>query len=300
MTPRTLAINDHVAESPIPGVPGPGTITESDLRRALDAREAADRRVVEYRDNLSRLEARMPGVRRRLRIDRRKVQVREWADRVVSRAGAQLVLSTACPAAAVALVGTLTHSPSWLAPVIALGLVGSAVVGVPLLFWPRDPELAGKIELDEQEMEVSEANSAYLESEMSLAARSFDEADAAYRKAYSILHGRLHRLLSCPWQGFAGTQFEDFLADLFRERGYVVETTRITGDQGLDLILVKDGRRVGVQAKGYPGSAVGNKAVQEAHAGMSFYDCHASAVVTNSTFTRGCAGTGRQGRLRAD
>lgn len=32
---------------------------------------------------------------------------------------------------------------------------------------------------------------------------------------------------------------------------------------------------------------MGNSAVQEAHAGMSFYHCHAAAVITNPTFTKG-------------
>ena len=40
-----------------------------------------------------------------------------------------------------------------------------------------------------------------------------------------------------------------------------------------------------IQAKGYPGSTVGNSAVQEAHTGMRFYGCQRCAVITNSTFT---------------
>ena len=79
--------------------------------------------------------------------------------------------------------------------------------------------------------------------------------------------------------------FEQFLASVFIEWGYQVETTKVTGDQGVDLIVSKNGSKVAVQAKGYPGSTVGNSAVQEAHTGMKFYGCHRSVVITNSTFT---------------
>jgi len=46
------------------------------------------------------------------------------------------------------------------------------------------------------------------------------------------------------------------------------------------------GRTIAVQAKCYAGS-VGNAAVQEAHAGKSFYGCDSSIVITSSVFTSG-------------
>ena len=64
-----------------------------------------------------------------------------------------------------------------------------------------------------------------------------------------------------------------------------MERTGKTGDQGVDLIVTWGARRIAVQAKGYPGTTVGNKAVQEVHAGKDFYHCNAGIVVTNSTFT---------------
>jgi HJR/Mrr/RecB family endonuclease len=76
------------------------------------------------------------------------------------------------------------------------------------------------------------------------------------------------------------------LEDLFRFWGFWVETTKTSGDQGVDLIIIKGGRRGAIQAKGYPGSTVGNKAVQEAHTGKTHYACDYAVVITNSTFTR--------------
>ncbi len=68
------------------------------------------------------------------------------------------------------------------------------------------------------------------------------------------------------------------------ELGYKVEATKVTGDQGADLILSKADLRIAVQVKGYF-SSVANSAVQEAFAGMAYYKCHFCAVVTNSRFT---------------
>jgi len=82
----------------------------------------------------------------------------------------------------------------------------------------------------------------------------------------------------------SGTEFEEFLAGLFRAQGYVAELTPLTGDYGADLILIKDGQRIAVQAKRYVGS-VGVSAVQEALSGQAYYQCDTAWVVTTGAFT---------------
>lgn len=82
----------------------------------------------------------------------------------------------------------------------------------------------------------------------------------------------------------SGTEFEEFLAGLFRAQGYAAELTPVTGDYGADLILSKDGQRIAVQAKRYVGS-VGVSAVQEALSGQAYYQCDTAWVVTTGTFT---------------
>ena len=57
-----------------------------------------------------------------------------------------------------------------------------------------------------------------------------------------------------------------------------------SGDQGVDLIVESNGKRIAVQAKGYL-HAVSNKAVQEAYTGMVHHRCCACVVITNSRFT---------------
>lgn len=82
----------------------------------------------------------------------------------------------------------------------------------------------------------------------------------------------------------SGVEFEAFLAGMFRAQGYVAELTPTSGDYGADLILIKDGRRIAVQAKRYLGS-VGVSAVQEALSGQAYYQCHTAWVITTGTFT---------------
>ena len=82
----------------------------------------------------------------------------------------------------------------------------------------------------------------------------------------------------------SGTEFEEFLAGLFRGQGYAVELTPSTGDYGADLILMKDGQRIAVQAKRYAGS-VGVSALQEALSGQAYYKCQSAWVITTGVFT---------------
>lgn len=81
-----------------------------------------------------------------------------------------------------------------------------------------------------------------------------------------------------------GIDFEYWVAEAFRKFGWVAEPTVSTGDQGIDVIIVKAGKRIGIQTKRYSGS-VGNKSVQEAYAGKQFHGLDAAAVLSNADFT---------------
>jgi HJR/Mrr/RecB family endonuclease len=100
----------------------------------------------------------------------------------------------------------------------------------------------------------------------------------------------------------SGVEFENFVAGLYRSRGFEAEVTKASGDFGADLIVASRGglrrsewdsksydsdgwsSRMAVQCKRYSG-AVGVSAVTAIIAGKGMYDCARSAVVTNSTFT---------------
>ena len=80
-----------------------------------------------------------------------------------------------------------------------------------------------------------------------------------------------------------GMNFEKILAEMYEQMGYEVEITKGSGDQGADLILVKDGKKTVVQAK-YSKSKVSSDAVREAIAAKRFYDADYGTVITNSSF----------------
>lgn len=82
-----------------------------------------------------------------------------------------------------------------------------------------------------------------------------------------------------------GVQFEYYLRELFKTRGYKVEMTKAVGDFGADLILVQQDKRIVVQAKRYS-KAVGIKAVQEVISSVNMYNATDAWVVTNNTFTK--------------
>ena len=81
-----------------------------------------------------------------------------------------------------------------------------------------------------------------------------------------------------------GEEFEDYLFDLFRSKGYDVFKTPTSGDFGADLILEKNGIYTAVQIKRYS-RPVGLEAVQEIVAALDYYACKNGMVVTNETFT---------------
>lgn len=78
--------------------------------------------------------------------------------------------------------------------------------------------------------------------------------------------------------------YERLVSDRLRDLGWDARTTVATGDQGIDVIAEKDGRKLVVQCKLYS-SPVGNKAVQEVIAGKTFEQADLAAVVSNATFT---------------
>ena len=83
-----------------------------------------------------------------------------------------------------------------------------------------------------------------------------------------------------------GHQYEQKCAQYLREQGYTnVTVTRGSGDQGVDITAMKDGKKHAIQCKYYEGN-VGNKAIQEVYAGAAFYNCSVAMVITNSFFTK--------------
>ncbi len=81
-----------------------------------------------------------------------------------------------------------------------------------------------------------------------------------------------------------GHEFERFLKTLFERMSYSVEHTKLTGDQGADLVISKLGEKTVVQAK-RSNTKIGNGAIQEIVASINHYKVDKGMTVTNNFFT---------------
>jgi len=96
----------------------------------------------------------------------------------------------------------------------------------------------------------------------------------------------------------SGPEFERFMADLLRQKGYQVQETPLSGDQGVDLVLPDfDGKRVVIQLKRWTGP-VGNNAIQATFAGMAHYQADGGWIITTSTFTKSARELARSTSVR--
>lgn len=124
-----------------------------------------------------------------------------------------------------------------------------------------------------------------------------DELSLSFKLCVQYVANEEHKELLARLEGGAGSggsididsmdgrEFEQFCADLLHNNGFSnVEVTRGSGDQGIDVLATKDFVKYGFQCKCYS-SDVGNKAVQEALAGKTYYGCHVAVVLTNRYFT---------------
>lgn len=78
--------------------------------------------------------------------------------------------------------------------------------------------------------------------------------------------------------------YEAYVANRLSAMGFTAQTTKRSGDYGVDVLAEKNGKTYAIQCKYYT-SPVGLHAVQEIHAGQVYYKADYAAVVTNSTFT---------------
>lgn len=98
----------------------------------------------------------------------------------------------------------------------------------------------------------------------------------------------------------SGEDFESFLENLFRKKGFTVTHTgsssKFRGDSGADLLIEKGGVKIVVQAKRWKG-VVTEKSVQEVVAAKAVYACTEAIVVTNSYFSKHALGLARANKV---
>ena len=82
-----------------------------------------------------------------------------------------------------------------------------------------------------------------------------------------------------------GLEFEDYFAKILTKLGYSATVTKASGDDGGDIIAIKDNTKIVFQCKNYS-EPVGNKAVQEVYTAKDIYKCQKAIVITNNYFTK--------------
>lgn len=81
-----------------------------------------------------------------------------------------------------------------------------------------------------------------------------------------------------------GLDYERYCGERLVRAGWRAHRTPASGDQGADIVAVRDGLRLVVQCKRLS-KPVGNAAVQEAAAALRYWDGDRAAVVSNAGFT---------------
>lgn len=110
------------------------------------------------------------------------------------------------------------------------------------------------------------------------------------REVFALIDSRIDEFdKKCPIESkcvdlLGPLEFEIFCAKLIQKNGWYATTTKGSGDQGVDVLAIKNKKKAIFQCKKYS-KPVGNKAVQEAIAGKEFAGADFAFVVTNSTFT---------------
>lgn len=105
------------------------------------------------------------------------------------------------------------------------------------------------------------------------------------KDTFSDYYSSRQNYQSADFKSMNGEEFEHYLIKKLGEAGCTnIYGTPKTGDQGGDILAIYSNRSLVIQAKRY-GHPVGNKAVQEVHAAVQYYQRDAGLVIISSVFT---------------
>lgn len=88
------------------------------------------------------------------------------------------------------------------------------------------------------------------------------------------------------WKGLSGHGFEDALAQLFRKRGFHAVVSKSGGDEGIDIILEKDGMKSIVQCKAHA-KPIGPVVARELYGAMLHFNVERGILASTFGFTDG-------------
>lgn len=106
-----------------------------------------------------------------------------------------------------------------------------------------------------------------------------------YAEVGEFVLSRLSALPSMDRIPVDGVEFEFWCAQQLERQGWSATVTKSSGDQGVDIEVMRDGFRVVVQCKRYS-QPIGNKAVQEVFTGRKHRLADAAAIIGTGGFTR--------------
>jgi len=90
--------------------------------------------------------------------------------------------------------------------------------------------------------------------------------------------------LATKLNSMSGQEFEEFVAAVYKKKGYRIEYTQVTGDHGIDLVMRKDNKKTVVQCKRWNDS-VGEPIVRDFFGSMVSEGADQGVIVTTASFT---------------
>jgi restriction system protein len=100
-----------------------------------------------------------------------------------------------------------------------------------------------------------------------------------------LLEGREIAKIEAGYEYLSPFEFEKYVAQLFKEKGYVVDVTSKSGDFGADVLAGKGGKTIAIQVKKQRGN-IGVKDVNHLIGSLHYYGADKGVLVTTSDFTK--------------
>jgi len=78
-------------------------------------------------------------------------------------------------------------------------------------------------------------------------------------------------------------EYEQLVGSYFADLGYEVEITSYTNDYGLDIVAIKDEKKIAIQAKmfGYTSRKINRQMVMELHGVKDYFGCDKAIIATD-------------------
>jgi HJR/Mrr/RecB family endonuclease len=260
-----------------------------ELEREIQALRATITRLEARRAELSRRASELRRPLRRVQSDAGYLEVVAWFRSPQTRFDLwPLGVLLVGPTSVGGIIFIIVHlSTNGILSAFVWAGIGGAIAAIVLalfMFHPPTERIPERLRLARSEIQSLQQRLGPIDNELSSVVDELQQcrSQVTFKESSILLHRR--RLLQRNWRELRGVDWENYLAEVCSALGARVELTKISGDQGVDLVAIFQARRVAIQAKGWSNS-VGNSAVQEVVSGQRFYNCHACAVITNSRFT---------------